>query len=162
MIAEEYRHIEEALSFNIPPVQVDTVAQPLGYGATDANFQEIDFDILVSMCRQHQTRHAALGVRTKSEKQLEEASQDVSIRRQLIRHFHEVLKEEQDRAPCTASDRTIHWRAPAPGGRNGQVDGADAPALANGNSANAAVSASAVAKKVRRFQFYFIVLDIYY
>lgn len=148
MIAEEYHHISEALSFDIPPVQVDTVAQPLGYGATDANFHEIDLDILVDMRKQHQTRHAALGVRTKGDKQRTEASKDVSIRRQLIRRFHEVLKEEQDRAPCTASDRTIHWRAPAPGGRDGEVDGANAPALSNGNSVNAAVSASTVAKRV--------------
>ena len=94
------------------------------------------------MRKQHQTRHAALGVRTKGDKQRTEAS------RQLIRRFHEVLKEEQDRAPCTASDRTIHWRAPTPGGRDGEIDGANAPALSNGNSANAAVSASAVAKRV--------------
>ena len=42
LIAEEYCHISEVLSFDIPPVQVDTVTQPLGYGATDANFREID------------------------------------------------------------------------------------------------------------------------
>ena len=55
MIAEEYHHISEALSFDIPPVRVDTVTQPLGYGATDANFHEIDLDILVDMRKQHQT-----------------------------------------------------------------------------------------------------------
>jgi hypothetical protein len=47
-----------------------------------------------------------------------------------------------------ASDQTIHWHAPAPGGREGEVDGANAPALSNGNSVNAVVSASTVAKRV--------------
>jgi hypothetical protein len=152
MIAEDYRHIQQALSFNLPPVHIDTAVQPTGYGGTNANFHELDFGILVSMRQQHQTRPAAMGVRTKGDKQLN-PKKDISIRRQFIQRFHEVLKEEQDRAPCTGSDRQIHWRAPAPGGRGGQVDGLNAPALANGNSANAAVSASAVAKKVRQYLF---------
>lgn len=150
LIAEEFRHIKEALSLNLPSVRVDEVAQLLGYGATNTNFDEVDFDMLVHMRRQHQTHHAAMGVRTKgaSEKQLPDAQKNISLRRQIIRRFHKVLKEEQDHAPCTGSDRKIHWRAPAPGARDGQVDGETAPALANGNSANAALSAQAVAKKV--------------
>jgi hypothetical protein len=150
LIAEEYRHIKEALSFNVPSVRVDEVAQPLGYGATNPNFNEVDFDVLVDMRRQHQTHHAATGVRTKGagEKPLLDAQKDISLRRQIIRRFHEVLKEEQDHAPCTGSDRKIHWRAPAPGARDGQVDGETAPTLESGNSANAALSAQAVAKKV--------------
>ncbi|KIM79928.1 hypothetical protein PILCRDRAFT_73649 [Piloderma croceum F 1598] len=131
LIAEEYRHIKEALSFNFPSARIDEVVQPLGYGATNPNFDEVDFDVLVRMHRQHQTHHATMGVWTKgtSEKQLPDAQKNISLRQQIIRRFHEVLKEEQDRAPCTGSDRKIHWRAPAPGARDGQI--ICSPALIN-------------------------------
>ena len=59
----------------------------------------------------------------------------------------EVLKEEQDRGLCTGSNRDKHWRAPAPGGRDADIDGAAAPVL-NGNSANAAGAAASAALKV--------------
>ena len=77
-----------------------------------------------------------------------EETNELSMRRQLIRQFHEVLKQEQNRGECTGVNRDIHWCAPAPGGRDSRIDGASAPALANGNSANAAQSVSAAAAKV--------------
>jgi hypothetical protein len=55
LIAEEFRHIKEALSLNLPSVRVDEVAQPLGYGATNTNLDEVDFNVLVHMRRQHHT-----------------------------------------------------------------------------------------------------------
>jgi hypothetical protein len=99
------------------------------------------------MRRKHQTQQAALGVRTKSETV---DKPEISMRQQLIRRFHEVLKEQQDHAIGTGCERAARWRAPAPGGREGQIDGLSAPALPSGNSANAAVAASAIAKKVCR------------
>jgi len=60
----------------------------------------------------------------------------------------QVVKEEQQRGPCMGVNRSIHWWAPAPGARDGLIDGVSAPNLENGNSANAAISATATAKQV--------------
>ena len=148
MLAEDRRHINETLHINIPPIHVDNEnSQPFGFGGTRTDINALNLDTLVEWRLQHQTQHAALGVRTKLGGAKEETS-ELSIRRQLIRRFHEVLKQEQNRGECTGVNRDIHWRAPAPGGRNGQIAGIGAPVLANGNSANAAQSASAAASRV--------------
>ena len=149
MIAEDCCSIKQALKLMIAPVRTaDEAAQPVGFGATDPNFKTLNLSTLVDWRLQHQTRHAATGVWTKfdHEEQLPEKTQ-VSLRRQLIRRFHKVLKEEQDRGLCTGSNRDKHWCAPAPGGRDADVDGAAAPVL-NGNSANAAGAAASAASKV--------------
>ena len=148
MLAEDRRHINETLHINIPPIHVaDQNSQPFGFGSTRTDINALDLDTLVEWRLQHQSRHAALGVRTKVGGSTEETN-ELSMRRQLIRRFHEVLRQEQNRGECTGINRDIHWRAPAPGGRDGWIAGAGAPALANGNSANAAQSASAAASKV--------------
>ncbi|KAJ7138789.1 hypothetical protein C8R43DRAFT_845311, partial [Mycena crocata] len=103
----------------------------------------IDFDYLVELRRRHQTIQAARGVRTRvvgtsnSEK-----AKETSLRQQLIRKFHLALKEEQDRAVGTGLERPVRWTAPAPGGRGRNVRGGQSA----GNSANAALAASALAK----------------
>ena len=148
MLAEDRRQIHETLHINIPPVRVaDENSQPFGFGGTRTDINALDLNTLVEWRLQHQTHHAALGVRTKVGGATEE-TKELSMRRQLIRRFHEVLKQEQNRGECTGVNRDIHWRAPAPGGRDGQIAGASAPALANGNSANAVQSASAAASRV--------------
>ena len=92
--------------------------------------------------------NGATGVWTKfdHEEQLPEKT-EVSLQCQLIRHFHEVLKEEQDCGLCTGSNHDKHWCTPAPSGRDADVDGAAAPVL-NRNSANAAGAAASAASKV--------------
>lgn len=48
-------------------------------------------------------------------------------------------------------ERSARWttgRVPALGARDGEINGALAPVLASGNSANAAVTAAAVVKRV--------------
>ncbi len=54
-----------------------------------------------------------------------------------------------DTAVGTGLERGARWHAPAAGGRNGLVNGVRAPELTAGNSANAAVTATAAAKQVR-------------
>jgi hypothetical protein len=133
MLAEDRRHISETLRINISPIHVaDESSQPFGFGGTRIDLNALDLDTLVEWRLQHQTQHAALGVRTKVGGATEETN-ELSMRRQLIRQFHEVLKQEQNRGECTGVNRDIHWCAPA---------------LANGNSANAAQSVSAAAAKV--------------
>jgi hypothetical protein len=97
MIAEDRRYIKEALKFTIAPVRTaDEAARPVGFGATDPDFKALNLSTLVDWRLQHQTRHAATGVRTKfdREEQLPEKN-EVSLRRQLIRRFHEVLKKSK-------------------------------------------------------------------
>jgi hypothetical protein len=103
--------------------------------------------MLINMRRQHQTKQAATGVRTKKFKA--DSSHETTMRGKIIREFHEMLKEAQDDVAIgTGADRGRRWtdnRAPAPGGREGIVA---APEILAGNAANAALAADAVAKRV--------------
>lgn len=162
MLAEDCHNIKAALRFNFAPVRTaDEAMQPLGFGATEPDFNTLDLGALVDWRLQHQTRQAAVGVRTKVGEQPQD-NKEVSLRRQLIHHFHEVLKQEQDHGLCTGSNRDIHWHAPAPGGRDGQVDGVAAPALDNGNSANAASAAASATSKVNLYAFIYLTFLIIY
>lgn len=81
------------------------------------------------------------------------------MRANIIREFHYALKEAQDEAAVGSGvERNVRWRAPAPGGREGVIDGVRAPELAAGSSANAALSASVVARQVRH-DFVFLICD---
>ena len=66
------------------------------------------------------------------------------------------IKQEQDRGACTGSNRDIHWQAPAPGGRDGELDGLAAPVLDNRNSSNAAGTAASAASKVSDNKFIYL------
>jgi hypothetical protein len=84
MIAEDHCNINEPLQVKISPVHIaDEQAQPTGFGATDIDFKALDLNTLVEWQLQHQTRHAALGVRTKVGGTTE-ATKEVSMHRQLI------------------------------------------------------------------------------
>ncbi|KAJ6580061.1 hypothetical protein DFH09DRAFT_1275779 [Mycena vulgaris] len=101
---------------------------------------------LVELRRRHQTIQAARGVRIQIlDSSKSDRAQAESLRQQLTRKLHLALKEEQDLAVGTGLERGARWRAPAPGGRGGNVPGLKS-ALANSNSANAALTATAVAK----------------
>ena len=104
------------------------------------------------MRSQHQTRHAALAVRTQgshnniavsaegSERQKEE-----SIRRQILREMHAILKEQQGQGAGTGKERAARWQHENESGKGASI--VVAPEI-TGNSANAAVVASQTAKKV--------------
>ena len=150
-VAEDHRYIKEALKFTIPPARMaEEAVSPVGFGATGPNLKAFNLITLVDWQLQHQTRHATTGIWTKLDhkEQLPEKN-EVSLWCQLIQHFHEVLKEEQDHSQYTGSNCDKHWRAPAPSGRGADVDGATAPIL-NGKSPNAAHAAASVASKVQQ------------
>jgi hypothetical protein len=108
---------------------------------------------LLGSRRQHQTKQAALGVRTKKFKA--KSSDAITIRGKIIHEFHEVVKEAQDDVAIgTGADRGRRWtdnRVPALGGREGVIKGVAAPEISAGNSTNAALAAAAAAKKARTF-----------
>lgn len=143
MFMEEYQQIHDTLTASIRPVELPDAPTNL----FNATHQPLDVRQLVALRRQHQTRQAEDGIRTRGEATKEKP--EVSMRRQLIREFHAVLKEEQDLAVGTGCERNARWRASAPGGRLGEAAGALAAQSANGNSANAAAAAAAIAKQVR-------------
>jgi hypothetical protein len=151
ILAQEYAELQAATHV-LPPVRVqDEVAQPLGRGVL--TLETLDFKALIDMRRAHQTRQADKGVRTRhSREDQEDKKMKPTLLGSIIHQFHEALKEAQDdQAIGTGYERSARWttdRVPAPGARDGEIDGAPAPVLASGNSANAAVTAAAVVKQV--------------
>ena len=152
VISDEYVRIQEVSRLrdvSIPAVQLaDEDTRPLGRGTMQ--YEDLDFEMLVNMRRQHQTKQATTGVRTKKFKEV--SSDETTTRGELIRELHEALKEAQDDVAIgTGANRRDRWtdnRVPAPGGREGIINGATAPDVQAGNAANAALTAAAVAKKV--------------
>jgi len=72
-----------------------------------------------------------------------------SLHGKVVQAFHCALREAQDQlAVGTGIERQLRWRAAAPGGRDGIVDGEKIRTLANGNAANAAVVAGNDANQV--------------
>jgi len=147
VISEEYEHVQEVnrIQDALPVLRLrDDATRPLGYGSI--NHGQLSFDTLVDMRRRHQTKQASQGVRTKLSKP---TTENPSMRANIIREFHNALKEAQDEAAVgTGVERAARWRAPAPGGREGLIDNVRAPDLYAGNSANAAVTAAVTARKV--------------
>ncbi|KAG6905164.1 hypothetical protein DXG01_004460, partial [Tephrocybe rancida] len=138
LLAQEQQEIEDLIAV-LPALRApDEPAQPLGRGNID--FDSLDFHALINMRREHQTKYAATGVRTwKDTGNDNEHSSDgipkESIRRKLIREFHEALKEGQDaQAVGTGVERSARW-----------LEGSSTKT--SGNAANAAAAAETVAKK---------------
>jgi hypothetical protein len=90
-------------------------------GLANITSDDLDFKALVNMRRQHQTRQAATGVRTRSDMTVTVTQDPKKTERQkIIRRFHEVLKESQnDVAVGTGIERKARWLVSAKGG---QVD----------------------------------------
>jgi hypothetical protein len=107
-IAEDRRHIENATNPQLPMPDIEEVSKPFGFGENEPSHRRLDFQSLVDMRRWHQTLQAAHSVRTKSEHGTVNKG-ELSIRQQLIRRFHEVLKEQQDHAISTGCERAAHW-----------------------------------------------------
>jgi len=153
IVAEEYLEIRNLVA-GLPPVQVpDEPAKPMGQGAVA--FEDVDFNILVEMRRVHQTRQAAQGVRTKlspAGNKDQENKKQISLKQQIIKRFHETLKESQDeKAIGTGYEQSARWRAPARGARDGRIEGTVADPLVGGNAANAALASAALVNKVPNF-----------
>ncbi|KAF8207331.1 hypothetical protein K438DRAFT_1962263 [Mycena galopus ATCC 62051] len=150
IVAEEQASIQAAVD-NLPALSATEVSKPLGQGSATA--QSLNFDHLVDLRRRHQTIQAARGVRTRTvDSGNAQKEKEQSLRQQLIRKFHEALKEdsEQGKATGTGLERAARWRASAPGGRGGNVPGSQPNRSVAGNSQNAAATATALAKKARQ------------
>jgi hypothetical protein len=109
----------------------------------------------------HQTQHAAKAVRTQGSAAITNADSShtkpntledtagpdgqkkrTSVRCQLIKEFHAILKEQQDKGAGSGLERVARWRS------EGNAMG-DESATVTGNAANAASAAKQVAKTVR-------------
>jgi hypothetical protein len=116
----------------------------------------LDLNALVAMRYKHQTRHAEKAVRTSGSKgaDVKEGAtakqKEETLRRQLIRQFHAVLKEQQAQGAGTGVEHVVRWQ---PGDAQLSIN-PSAIHLPAGNAANAAQVASQTAKKVCRCSIY--------
>lgn len=155
VISDEYTCIQEVSQLPNIPIPAaklaDKPSQPLGCSAVQ--YGDLNFEMLINMRAQHQTKQAATGMHTKKLKM--DSSQEMTICGKIIHELHETLKEAQDDVTIgTGADRGRRWtdnHAPAPGGWNGVINGFMAPETAAGNAANAVLAAVAVANKVSTF-----------
>lgn len=147
LFAEDYRQILAVMphhSPKLPPIQAsDSASKPFGQGTVDIG--ALDLSALVKLRYHHQTRHAALAIRTKglsevtnSNTETKQKSQVNSAKRDLIRQFQAILKEQQAQGLGTGQECVVRWRA---------EDGTNT-LPATGNAANAIAVASQAAKKV--------------
>jgi hypothetical protein len=103
---------------------------------------------------QHQTRHAALAVRTQGTQNTitegTERQKEESIRRQIIKEMHAILKQQQGQGAGTGKERVARWQHH--GNTGDGPENMSAPAV-TGNAANAAEVANQTAKKVNSLYF---------
>ncbi|KAJ7504705.1 hypothetical protein B0H11DRAFT_1852265 [Mycena galericulata] len=121
ILSEEYLALQEAMS------ELST-SEPLTlHGAAST----LDLSPLVEQRRRHQTRQAEKCSRTKTSKTATAPDSEESIRRQILRKFHEILKEDQSRALGSTVERQARWNTGT---------------TVAGNAANAAAAAATLAK----------------
>ncbi|KAJ8700697.1 hypothetical protein PTI98_003700 [Pleurotus ostreatus] len=136
-LAEEYSNICTSLRLaNVSTLSVPS--KPLGQGSFTMN--EISFTDLINYRRLHQTQHALKATRV----QLRENSDEdldylpkppQSLRLQLTREFHAILREDQFRGVTTGL------------GRAKRIQGSADSTPTIGNAANAVLAADAVTRK---------------
>ena len=126
----------------LPPVQdpfTDSESDRLGhskpFGLGKLSSNDLDFATLVSLRRQHQTRQAASGIRTRQISPTEVVPQTTRIRRKILQELSQVLKLEEDVAPSSGVERNARWTGVA-------------KTPSKGNASNAAVVSDIDAKKV--------------
>ena len=124
--AEDRCLVADATSFRLPAVRTHQETSPFGFGQLNPQASALHLQVLVDLRVCHQTRQAALGVRTRGSESTEPLAAPVSLRRQLITRYHDVTRRQQDLRMGTGSDRAARW----------------------GNSANAAVVADAASRQV--------------
>ncbi|KAF7970334.1 hypothetical protein HWV62_24362 [Athelia sp. TMB] len=134
VFAEEYQNILSAMprpGFKIAPLKNDSPSKP--FGLNPIHDTNLDLSPLVQLRYDHQTRHAALGVRTTTHTTPTVGS--ASARQALIREFQAILKEQQEQSVLTGNQRKTLWQ------------GADSGSTrATGNTANAEMAAGQAAK----------------
>lgn len=153
MYAQDSENILEALSFSvrpdihpdIPALNLpDEVSKP--HDQLELDFSSLDFSSLVELRRQHETRYAKLAVRTHgvhSDSGIATGDK-ASIKKQFLREYRDILKEEQAQGLSTGKNRQDRWP---------NKHGANEPQFTEnesltGNAANAAIVASLAHKQV--------------
>ena len=92
VVADEFAQVQQIAEFykTLPALKVrDEPTRPLGHGSMQ--YDDLDFEALINMRQQHQTKQATSGVCTRKSK-----PEKSTIRGQIIRKFHQALKEAQD------------------------------------------------------------------
>ncbi len=146
LVAQEYQEIQSQKTILRNIVLDDNISKPFGRGLI--THQDLNFESLVSMRVEHQTKQAATGIRTHYTQIVDPEKKPETIRRQLIRRFHEILKEEQgDIAPGTGSERRARHIS-AKGGQTKEFVASDAAHEVTGNALNAITAATLAADKV--------------
>ena len=151
-IETERTRIEEyqKKKFIVAPVQdpfTECRSKTLGLG--NLSLKNLDFTPLVSLRRQHQTRHAASGIRTQQLSPNEVVPETTRIRRKILQELWQVLKLEEDVAPGSGVERNTRWTGVA-------------KTLSKGNASNAAVVSDMDAKKVQLEQLEDITIKLTY
>jgi hypothetical protein len=139
---QELNEVDDLVK-SLPPVQSHGEASK-AFGHGNITLSDLDFTELVNLRSLHETEQAKKGVRV----QTAGKNKNLSLRMELIKKMHAVLKEVEDQAPGTGLERNARWRAPALGGREGVIDGQQAPSLPSGNTANADVAMKQAANAV--------------
>jgi hypothetical protein len=134
----QVHHSSEHLA--LPPLQLDEPSHPLGINQGRFNIHDFDLTDLWIIHRDHQPEHAKHCARMRNTQI--KPSNEISIKQQLVREFHKVLREEPDADSNTAGvDRRIRWT-----GNPGYTP--VTTKSATGNSKNAAAVASTVTSRV--------------
>ncbi|KAJ6522433.1 hypothetical protein DFH09DRAFT_1421922 [Mycena vulgaris] len=138
ILGDEHVTIQETLAAFTTPVLPslklgDEISKPFGVGPA-TSVTDLDFKSLIAQRRLHQTRQADRCCRTSKSRSDGQTESVESTRRQILREFHEILKEhDQTRGVGTTVERQVRWTSNSK------------PAA--GNSANAAAAAANVASK---------------
>lgn len=155
MYAEDSGNILEALSFSVQPDVhpdipalnlPDEVSKP--HDQLELDFGSLDFSSMVEIRRQHETRYAKLAVRTRGTDSDQDptAEDEKSIKKQFLREYRDILKEEQAQGLSTGKNQQDRWP---------NNHGASEPEFAEqesstGNAANASTVAKGAHKEVYR------------
>lgn len=146
--AENCRRIGEAFAAALPPLDAPE-GKEMVLGKGSLSVTQVDLSNLGTIRHQHQTRHAAEAVRTRSSPQVPPSdSPDTtsnatahakSIRRKLIQEFYVSVRKIDERGVGTGKNRQLRWFETGSG---------EASSEAAGNSANAATVAASAANAV--------------
>lgn len=142
-MSEDAENIARFLN-NLPAPNSNLDRPTLPY--LDLNLSGADITSLIDLRRAHQTKQAESGTRTSTTATTK--STVLSERQAVLRGFSQAIKQREEIGVGTGVGRMMRWRNSAPGGRDGQIDGEVSSPAQAGNSANAAVAATAAAKKV--------------
>ncbi|KAJ3743240.1 hypothetical protein DFH05DRAFT_1536253 [Lentinula detonsa] len=143
-LSHDCRAVKDALlrRSDIPTINLDQPA------IISEDIEDLSVESLVALREKHQTHHAAHSIRTQENNKHLKLDQEHSLRQQIISCFHLELRSTQDQGVTTGEGRQTRTQnnvAPlvsAPGGQTRSTR-----PRTNGNSANAAATATSEANK---------------